>query len=71
MTTKLVTIRLPEQTVEKIDQLAEALGRSWMAEFDLGEIKARKPTRSDVLRAAVIGWLKDHEAAVAEIVGDS
>jgi predicted transcriptional regulator len=68
MTTKLVTIRLDERTIEKIDQIAEGLGRSWMAEFDLGDIKARKPTRSDVLRAAISGWLLDHEGAIADIV---
>ncbi len=66
MATRSVTVRLDEQTIDTIDRLIEPMAQQLRTG---GWIPiARKPTRSDMIRAFVTGYLMDHHVTVDKIL---
>jgi hypothetical protein len=68
MATKPVTIRLDESTLNYLDELATAWGRKHADQDHPDGIRVKDPTRSDMIRVAVTGWLSDHDAALVRLV---
>ncbi len=66
MATRAVTIRLSEQDISTLDGLASYFARSGELAAFAGA--AAKPTRSDMIRACVTGWLTDHHAVVEKML---
>jgi hypothetical protein len=58
--TRAVTVRLSDQQIKVIDALAK-----WTAR-EVNGIPVNRPTRSDIIRVCIAGYLTDHPGIVAE-----